>query len=911
MESADFVSLHCTNCSQIVISSLKPGQKLSDMKCLVCGAKGHLRIIGEQTIQQESIPDQNSTDQNNNWTKVQQIVLDYAKEHKDDPERFSQIITSYFEKPGIDEKLKADALCYFGRLLIEHSFPFHALKLSNEAVQHYNSLGNINGVSHCYVNICDAYHDLGDYNNATKYNEQAMELAVKTHDAKCEASVHNNRGILARIAGNYKKAVEHYEKALTIANNIDDVEVKVACYTGMAVAYTFLSEYNKAIECHEKGLRMATENGYKQGQARCYTMLGIVYYTIGRYDKAFDCNEKALKIAEDIGDRRAVASCYMNIGNTYIELGYGDNARECYQQALQISEEIHDLSGQAQSYANIGNTFALSNNHKEAIKFQELALEIKRNTRDRYGELNCYMNMGGSYHFLGNDGKAIEYSKKALQMAKDIGDLSVESKVSSNLGMAYLERDVSQAYDFFKQSIDLSELVGRSLVEQEHKVSFYGKYSNAYQIMVDLCVTKDTTEAFEYVERSKSKAFLEMLAATEIKPTVNITKKLNSLLEKEGKALSNLRKIQMRHLQKTSNLVGFGEIDNIQSELKDVYDEIEKIDPEYVFIRNGKPISLNKIQKILSAKGNSILVEYFVSWDKLFIFVVTPTSLHTKTIPVLAEDITTYIKLYRKELTEGYLAPYVPVKAVELSKYLIEPIADQLLTADLICFIPYGLLHKIPLHSLLLNNEPLINNHAVSYCPSSSLLTFLHGKGTGSLETCSAFGVEFEDEAKEVADLFDTIAHQKITKEKVFEYVDKDILHFSCHGRFDDLDPLSSGIVLQDGTLTARDIFNRKLNSSLVTLSACQTGINERKAGDELIGLTRSFLYAGIPSIIVSLWSVKADSTKELMVEFYKQIRNGKGKAAALQAAQKKIMQTPRFEHPHYWAPFVLIGDWQ
>jgi CHAT domain-containing protein len=102
-----------------------------------------------------------------------------------------------------------------------------------------------------------------------------------------------------------------------------------------------------------------------------------------------------------------------------------------------------------------------------------------------------------------------------------------------------------------------------------------------------------------------------------------------------------------------------------------------------------------------------------------------------------------------------------------------------------------------------------------------------------------------------------------------------------------------------------------RLNTTLVTLSACQTGINERSPGDKLIGLTRAFLYAGSPSVIVSLWSVDADSTHELMLEFYTRLLKGLDKATALQESQKNIRERQVHSHPHYWAPFILVGDWE
>jgi CHAT domain-containing protein len=98
-----------------------------------------------------------------------------------------------------------------------------------------------------------------------------------------------------------------------------------------------------------------------------------------------------------------------------------------------------------------------------------------------------------------------------------------------------------------------------------------------------------------------------------------------------------------------------------------------------------------------------------------------------------------------------------------------------------------------------------------------------------------------------------------------------------------------------------------QLKTELITLSACETGINERSQGDELIGLTRAFLYAGAPSVIVSLWSVDSKSTEELMIDFYKRLKNGDDKATALQGAQKMIMEQKQ-SHPYYWAEFILVG---
>jgi len=100
-----------------------------------------------------------------------------------------------------------------------------------------------------------------------------------------------------------------------------------------------------------------------------------------------------------------------------------------------------------------------------------------------------------------------------------------------------------------------------------------------------------------------------------------------------------------------------------------------------------------------------------------------------------------------------------------------------------------------------------------------------------------------------------------------------------------------------------------RLPGSLVTLSACETGYNAVEVGDELIGLMRAFFYAGASSLILSMWSVDAPTTMDLMAAFYKSVRRGESRADALRTAALTIRESR--SHPFYWAPFVLLGDWQ
>jgi CHAT domain-containing protein len=138
------------------------------------------------------------------------------------------------------------------------------------------------------------------------------------------------------------------------------------------------------------------------------------------------------------------------------------------------------------------------------------------------------------------------------------------------------------------------------------------------------------------------------------------------------------------------------------------------------------------------------------------------------------------------------------------------------------------------------------------------------------------------------------------------------ILHIAAHGNFRADNPLFSGLALADGWLTTLDIFNLRLHTSLVTLSACQTGRSVVAGGDELLGLMRAFLGAGTASLVSTLWAVEDQSTAQLMQQFYERLAAGVTKGASLQEAQLSLLQMADqrkdYSHPYFWAPFYLVG---
>jgi CHAT domain-containing protein len=146
------------------------------------------------------------------------------------------------------------------------------------------------------------------------------------------------------------------------------------------------------------------------------------------------------------------------------------------------------------------------------------------------------------------------------------------------------------------------------------------------------------------------------------------------------------------------------------------------------------------------------------------------------------------------------------------------------------------------------------------------------------------------------------------------------LVHIATHGLLNAERPQFTGVVLslvgnknQDGFLRTDEIFNLRLGSPLVMLSACETGLGKEKRGEGVMGLTRAFMYAGAPTVGVSLWSVADKSTAELMTDFYRRLlaADDTSPPGALRQAQMSMITGKKYSAPFYWAPFVLVGDWR
>jgi CHAT domain-containing protein len=389
--------------------------------------------------------------------------------------------------------------------------------------------------------------------------------------------------------------------------------------------------------------------------------------------------------------------------------------------------------------------------------------------------------------------------------------------------------------------------------------------------------------------------------------------------------------------------------------------------------------------------ADALLLEYFTAADYAGVFLV---SCEKATFTPLPATLPVLRRVFAPEhQTLAHLTPdrhgrlHHPWPLAELYRLLVAPIADRLAGRRL-CIVPHGPLHYVPFHALCAdastalstnqNGQPryLLDETGIFYAPSATVLLeycrrIAPSGQTGGLVLAyrgapSVAGPVLrhaEQEGRGVAGILGGALYtgEQARRAAIYQEADRyRFLHFACHGRFNPRFPLLSGLELADGALDVRDILDRvRLDADLVTLSGCETGQSALRRGDELIGLTRAWMYAGTPSVLVSLWRVDDLSTRMLMERFYRELTaagtgscgsagSGPTKAEALRRAQRSLAalttaevrdrlaeagldqtavetelerlrrmagldalaeQDRPFAHPYFWAPFYLIGD--
>jgi CHAT domain-containing protein len=343
---------------------------------------------------------------------------------------------------------------------------------------------------------------------------------------------------------------------------------------------------------------------------------------------------------------------------------------------------------------------------------------------------------------------------------------------------------------------------------------------------------------------------------------------------------------------------------------------------------NGLVPELEQVRSVL--RPDEALIEFHGLEKSLVVWVIRRDGLTGHTLPIARTDMDEAVTDIRNAIVRRRQSAIT--YGDKLYALLIAPLG--LRENERLIIVPHGALHYLPFQALHNTKGFLIQSHAIALEPSASIAVQLALRQQQVASNLVAFGNPqiapayalpgAEAEVEGIAPLFaskEIFLQSAATRVSFSENAPAGrVLHVATHAEADTIDPLHSRILLAPPTqpadgpdsLLARDIYNLKLNAvALVTLSACETGLGRIARGDEILGFTRAFFYAGATSLIVSMWPVADESSALTMRTFYAQLTEGHEAIDAMRTAQLAVLQTPRFAHPFFWAPFDLMGGWR
>ncbi len=371
------------------------------------------------------------------------------------------------------------------------------------------------------------------------------------------------------------------------------------------------SQFQQALQSWEQSLAIYLEIGNRQGIAASLNNLGNAYYRLGDYRKAINYHQKALEIEKQIGNREGIATSLNNLGAAYKNLGNYRKAIDYYQQVLVIDKQIGNRSSVANSLNNLGAAYFKLRDYRKAIDYYEQTLVIHKQIKNIKGVANSLNNLGSVYSLVGDSRKAIDYHQQALVMNKQTGNLQAEANTLANIGTIYLGlKEYKKAYDYFEKSLAITEKIedkdtkgkalkgkAKALHKQGAKLRDSGKLTEATEkLSYAIKVHEESRKLLGNNDNQKISLFDKQYETYKI---------LKEVLILSGRTTDSLIVSDKSHYPVLTEILLERSSKNTQEEtqIKNlVYDDIQQV----------------------AQQQNATLVQYSVTTDEIYIWVVSP-----------------------------------------------------------------------------------------------------------------------------------------------------------------------------------------------------------------------------------------------------------------------------------------------
>jgi CHAT domain-containing protein/Tfp pilus assembly protein PilF len=805
---------------------------------------------------------------------------------------------------------------------------------------------------------------MGRYDNSLTEIEQGLSIAKDLKDNYWYASNLVRKANIYSNIGRNSEGIELYRQALGLAEKAGYTNIMDACLDNLGINYRLQGDYRRALEYLQKSLKLAEGDGDPVGIAQTLNSIGIVYDIQGDLALALEHFNRALALLGEAKGRTAV-DVLQNLCLVSLQMENYTQALQFGGKALAMAEASQDQPARARAINGLGEIYYRAKDYgAAAARFQQV-LDI--NVRTFNDEtLDAMVSLGKTRYQQGDYARAMELVNRAGALIRDSDDRGMAANLSDLRGKVHVAtNDPLQARKDFDESIAALESMRAGVAGDERGQShFFEQKLAAYRDAISLMVEQgDPRAALVYAERSKARVILDVLRGgrVDIHGALNEAErgqegKLKETLFGLNRRLTQAEQSDAREPQKIAELRERLEKARLNYEV--FLNAAYAAHPELKVQRGEAPVVQQEDLGALIPDAHTALLEYVVTEDKTYLFVITKSSGHSAAetqvypLPVKRDELGKLTENLRRRLAERDLG--FRAAARELYQLALKPARAQLRDKTNLVIAPDDKLWELPFQTLIdEDGRYLIETSAISYAPSLTVLremkrrrdsrrpaatppTLLAMGNPGAGQATTEFSKltpragrtdplpEAEQEVKALGRLYGPERSKVYVGAEASEDRAKaaaapaDVLHFATHGVLNDASPMYSYLALaqgdknEDGLLEAWELMGMNLNADLAVLSACETARGRASAGEGVIGLSWAMFVAGVPSVLVSQWKVESASTRDLMLDFHRRLRAAPAtatKAEALRQAALKVMKAPETSHPFYWAGFVLVGD--
>jgi CHAT domain-containing protein len=761
------------------------------------------------------------------------------------------------------------------------------------------------------------------------YKRQGKDAAALACFEDAKIYLESDQDILAQIRLNaaeikerqndLETALYEFAQLIGIAKQLKDTELETDACLGLGRVRLAQERAERAKRAFKRALAISSRDKDQRGMETALGNLGQVHHYLGNLQEAKKSYAQAIDISRGIGHLAGTGRHLNHLGNVWLDLGDLTKAEECYQEALRLARQTGEQLTEQKCVQNQGNLWCdkarrtkapgqrAANLDRAQHDYQQ-AWALARSRQDRRGEADLLLSLGNVYSDLKELTKAQQYYTDALVLAKGQHLFDSEWRIYYAWGKVCDALDqIQQAHDYYQAAIDIVEQQ-RQVLRIESRTKFWQERSLLYKRMTLCCLRrKDLWAALEYTERAKTRYLAELLSQDTV--TDNTT-------QDTVRAIVN--DLPTSTAIVVFNLTEAGTVIFIVTRQPDQAVATLRKEDWKLWIEEGICIRAKLIEGFKRNRLQQLLVE----------------------VDDTGRQIGGYLFDYHKNFTRWINATFTRV-CTEIGTELLVPLCQQLelLSTKRIVLMPNLGLSLLPLHACTVadgNKQAyLLDRYETTYAPSFDVLQHCQGLArqkssdevslfavsnpTGDLR-CAEFEVAHISRLLPARTLDGSEENQATQVAVMSEARNHALIHFAGHGHFDLNDPLHSFLRLATPPpLTAESIFKELElpRARLVVMSACETGmVDAADLADEYLGLPASFVHAGAPNVVSSLWAVTDQSTALLMNRFYKYHLRGDPTrkqgpmrpSRALSEAQHWLRSKPKFAHPYYWAGFTVMG---